>query len=261
MIKKIAVPFLLVLTVLCSASCEKEESSNDNVQLNVENEAVFLMIDEESIDNGNQPNSFSETDVNDQLATVGQRRVLDYFQKNIGKNIDLFTGQVGDEGWHAKRSIPSTWVSAGPTQNGARNFLQAGPGLGSGTPDDNREVLLDKVSNVTPLRATALAMLVGKTVLAVVYDGDVNINYSPLSGNLMGANLGVVAFDVIKVTERKDASTSSLPRVTVTIRNVNEITQRSLVLFANAPVPSSSSEPFDKAPPATAPAIQTIPAQ
>jgi hypothetical protein len=261
MIKKIAVPFLLVLTVFCSASCEKEESSNDKVELNVENEAVFLVIDEESIDNGNEPNSFSETDVNDQLATVGQRKVLDYFQRNTGKTIDLFTGQVGDEGWHAKRSIPSTWISAGPTQNGARNFLQAGPGLGSGTRDDNKEVLLDKIPNVTPLRATALTMLVGKTVLAVVYDGDLSINYSPLNGNLMGANLGVVAFDVIKVTERKDGSTSSLPRVTVTVRNASEISQRNLVLFANAPVPSSSSEPFDKVPPATAPAIQTVTAQ
>ncbi len=261
MIKKIAPHLVFFLTVFCAASCDKEESSNSNVELNKENEAVFLIIDEESIDNGNQPNSFSETDVNDQLATVGQRRVLDYFQKNVGKSIDLFTGQVGDEGWHAKRSIPSTWIPVGPTQNGARNFLQAGPGLGSGTRDDNKEVLLDKIPNVTPLRATALAMLVGKTVLAVVYDGDVNINYSPLTGNLMGANLGVVAFDVIKVTERKDASTSSLPRITVVIRNVNEITPRSLVLFANAPVPSSSSEPFDKVPPATAPTIQTVAAQ
>jgi hypothetical protein len=104
-------------------------------------------------------------------------------------------------------------------------------------------------------------MLVGKTVLAVVYDGDLSINYSPLNGNLMGANLGVVAFDVIKVTERKDGSTSSLPRVTVTVRNASEISQRNLVLFANAPVPSSSSEPFDKVPPATAPAIQTVTAQ
>lgn len=261
MIKKIALPFVLFLTVFCNVSCDKEESSNDNVELNNENEAVFLIIDEESIDNGNQPNGFSETDVNDQLAAVGQRKVLDFFQKNIGNTIDLFTGQVGDEGWYAKRTIPSTWISAGPTQNGARNFLQAGPGLGAGSPDDNKEVLLDKIPDVTPLRATALTMLTGKTVLAVVYDGDLSINYSPLIGNLMGANLGLVAFDVIKVTERTDASTSSLPRVTVRIRNTGEIAKRSLVLFGNAPVPSSSSEPFDKAPPASAQPIQTVPAR
>lgn len=261
MIKKIAIPFLLLLAVFCIVSCDKDESSSGNVELNNENEAVFLIIDEESIDNGNQPNNFSETDVNDQLASVGQRRVLEYFQKNIGKTIDLFTGQVGDEGWYAKRTIPSTWISAGPTQNGARNFLQAGPGLGSGSPDDNKEVLLDKIPDVTPLRATALTMLKGKTILAVVYDGDLSINYSPLNGNLMGANLGIVAFDVIEVRERTDGSTSSLPRVTIRIRNANEIAQRSLVLFANAPVPGSSSEPFDIAPPFSAQAIQTVPAQ
>jgi hypothetical protein len=270
MIKEIAVPFVLFLSVFFMASCDKEESltkeensTNDIVEPNNENEAVFLIIDEESIDNGNEPNNFSETDVNDQLANVGQRKVLDYFQKNIGKTIDLFTGQVGDEGWYAKRAIPSTWISAGPTQNGARNFLQAGPGLGSGSgsSDDNKEVLLDKIAQVTPLRATALTMLKGKTVLAVVYDGDISVNYSPLNGNLMGENLGIVAFDVIKVTERKDGSTSSLPRVTVRIRNADEIVQRNLALFANAPVPSSSSEPFDIAPPGTVQAIQTSPAQ
>ncbi len=261
MIKKIVFPIVVLLTVFCIVSCDKDESSNGSVELNNENEAVFLIIDEESIDNGNEPNNFSETDVNDQLATVGQRRVLDYFQKNIGNSIDLFTGQVGDEGWYAKRAIPSTWISAGPTQNGARNFLQAGPGLGSGSPDDNKEVLLDKISDLTPLRATALTMLKGKTVLAVVYDGDISINYSPLSGNLMGANLGIVAFDVLEVKERKDGSTSSLPRVTVRIRNANEIALRNLALFSNAPVPSSSSEPFDIAPPAAAQTIQTVPAQ
>jgi hypothetical protein len=31
----------------------------------------------------------------------------------------------------------------------------------------------------------------------VVYDGNIGINYSPLTGNLMGANLGIVAFDVL----------------------------------------------------------------
>jgi hypothetical protein len=217
--------------------------------------AAVLVIDEDSIDNGNPPNSFSDVDVNDQIAEVGERRTLRYFRENVGREIVLYTGDVGDEGWHALKTIPSSWIDAGPTSNGTRNFLEAGPGLGSGTPDDDREVLLDKIPNVTPLRATGQAMLIGSTVLAVVYDGDVGINYSPLKGNLMGANLGLVAFDVLEVRERLDGSTGSLPKVTVRIRDVAEVSGGPLALFANAPVPRSSSEPYDVAPPeAPAPA-------
>jgi hypothetical protein len=33
---------------------------------------VLMVIDQSSIDNGNKPNNFSETDVNDQIASVGK---------------------------------------------------------------------------------------------------------------------------------------------------------------------------------------------
>lgn len=135
--------------------------------------------------------------------------------------------------------------------NGAQNYLAAGPGLGSG--NDDREALLDKIPNVTPLRATGLKMLVGETVLALVYDSDISTNYSPLNGNLMGANLGLVAFDVLEVTERTDGSSGSLPRVKIRIRSVQDAQSVPLTIFSNAPVPLSSSEPFDIKPPATAP--------
>lgn len=217
---------------------------------------VFLVIDEDSIDNGNPPNDFSETDVNDDIAAIGQRQPLRVFQANIGATIDLFTGQVGDEGWFALQTVPSSWRSAGPTGNGLRNYLLAGPGLGSG---DGPEVLLDEIPDVTPLRATGLAMLIGQTVCAVVYDSDVSINYAPLEGNLQGANLGTVAFDVLAVTERTDGSSSDLPRVGIRIRDAASCDEP-LVLFSNAPVPSSSSEPFDIAPPASPPAAQFSPA-
>jgi len=210
--------------------------------------AVFLVIDEDSIDNGNPPNGFSDVDVNDQIAEVGVRRPLRFFQNNVGRTIDLYTGEVGDEGWHALRTIPDSWREAGPTGNGTRNFLTPGPGLGAGTPDDDREVLLDKIPDVTPLRATGLSMLVGHTVLAVVYDSDVSINYSPLNGNLMGANLGIVAFEVLEVRERRDASDSSLPSVTIRILDASSVSEGELALFANAPVPRSSSDPFDVVP-------------
>jgi len=178
--KKAAQVFVCTLLMGSLLSCQKEvisetssTSPDNNITLEqpnaAANESVFIVIDEESIDNGNQPNNFSETDVNDQLARVGLRQTLRYFRDNVGREITLFTGEVGDEGWHALTTIPNSWKTAGPTTNGSRNFLQAGPGLGGG--NDDQEVLLDKIPNLTPLRAKGLKMLTGKTVLAVVYDG------------------------------------------------------------------------------------------
>lgn len=215
-------------------------------------EAILLAIDEESIDNGNPPNNFSETDVNDQIASLSQRQTLRYFRENTGRTITLYSGEVGDEGWHAIKTIPASWISAGPTGNGARNYLAAGPGLGSG---EGPEVLLDKIPNVTPLRARGLKMLTGKTILAVVYDGDVSINYGPLNGSLKGETLGLVALEVVSVVKRTDGSSGSLPKVTVKIVRVDDAGAAALKLFNNAPVPRSSSEPYDINPPANIPAI------
>ncbi len=249
----LAIPFLL-------SHCEQDDYSTSVDNDDDPTSAIFLVIDEESIDNGNPPNDFSETDVNDQLAEVGLRRTLRFFEDNVDKVIDLYTGQVGDEGWFALKTIPNTWKSAGPTDNGTRNFIAPGPGLGAPNPDDDREVLLDEIPRVTPLRATGLAMLKGKTILAVVYDSDISINYSPLEGNLMGANLGLVAFEVLEVRERTDGSTSDLPVVTIRIKDVDEVRDLALRLFSNAPEPSSSSEPFDIDPSGVSQGANTVPA-
>jgi len=247
-------------------SCQKDTSAIDGTQTSEETivpeaennlvptaESILLAIDEESIDNGNQPNNFSAIDVNDQIASLKQRNTLKFFRDNVGRTITLFSGEVGDEGWHALKTIPSSWRTAGPTTNGSRNYLAAGPGLGSG---ENPEVLLDNIPNVTPLRARGLKMLIGKTVLAVVYDGDVATNYSPLKGSLKGETLGLVALRVVSVTKRTDGSSGSLPKVSVLIENVDNAKAAALKLFSNAPVPRSSSEPFDINPPATIPAIR-----
>ncbi|MCC5936313.1 MAG: hypothetical protein JJU34_03425 [Lunatimonas sp.] len=249
-------PFLLFIPLLALGifACETDDDPRPIDSEN--NRAVFILIDEESIDNGNEPNNFSAQDVNDQLADVGLRTTLRYFESNVGREITLYTGQVGDEGWFALKTIPTSWIEAGPTDNGLRNYLAPGPGLGASVPDDDREVLLDEVPNVTPLRATGLAMLVGQTVFAVVYDSDISINYSPLEGNLQGANLGVVAFDVLEVRERTDGSSSSLPRVTIRIQDADRVRELPLHLFVNAPVPSSSSEPMDIRPPSSVPALE-----
>jgi hypothetical protein len=250
-IKSAALTLSALLLIFTQQACE-----DDTQLVEFSGSPVFLVIDEESIDNGNEPNNFSGTDVNDQLAEVGVRTPLKYFQDNIGKEIYLYTGEVGDEGWHALKTIPSSWISAGPTTNGLQNYLAAGPGLGGG--EDNREILLDEIEKVIPLRAEGITMLKGQTILAIVYDSDISINYSPIKGNLMGANLGTVAFDVLGVTKRTDGSDSSLPRVKIKIRDVTEVRQLNPVLFSNAPEPESSSEPFDITPPTNAQPISVV---
>jgi hypothetical protein len=216
-------------------------------------EPVMLLIDEESIDNGNLPNNFSGADVNDPDARVGLRSELAFFRANPGKIISLFTGEVGDEGWFALPAVPSAWITAGPSTNGLRNLLLAGPGLGGGT--DNQEILLDKIPSVTPLRAKGLTMLKGKTVIALVQDGDIGMNYGPLNGNLMGANLGLVAFEVLEIRRRTGGSSGSLPEMVVRILPASSLVNGTLKLFSNPPQPVSSSEPYDIDPPAAAPPI------
>jgi hypothetical protein len=79
-----------------------------------------------------------------------------------------------------------------------------------------------------------------------------------MSGNLQGANLGVVALEVLSVTKRTDGSSGSLPKISVKIKDVEAAKAAQLKLFANAPIPKSSSEPFDINPPATTPAIRLV---
>lgn len=209
-------------------------------------ESVFLVIDSDSISNGDPPNFFSAVDVNDQLATVGLRATLPAFSgAKIGTQIELWTGTVGDEGFFALKSIPGLWNLAGPTTDGLQNFILAGPGLGSG-PDP--EILLDNVSSVTPLRATGLSQLKGKTVCAIVYDGDIAVNYNPLTASLKGANLGIVAFKVLQVTQLTGQSSGSLPKVLIEIVDPVAAFAGPMTFLSSAPEPISSSIPFDIVP-------------
>ena len=207
--------------------------------------AALLVIDEDSIDNGNPPNFFTAQAVNDDIAKIGQRKQLRFFEQNVGARITLHTGQVGDEGWFALKTVPQSWVSAGPTSDGLRNYLVAGPGLGSKNAFGDRESRLDKVPDVTPLRAAGLRMLVGRDVCAVVYDSDVSINYDPLNGSLKGANLGVVAFRVLAAHRLFGYSSSSLPQVEIEILDAFQVCMGPLTPFIDAPAPISSSLPFD----------------
>jgi hypothetical protein len=222
----------------------------------------LLMIDESSIDNGIAPNSFSPTDVNDELAALALRTPLAAFDgANVGRTYMLHTGDVGDEGWFAPKTIPDTWTAAGPTVDGVRNFVgnprapyphNVGPGLGTADAKGDRESLLDKVPDVTPLRATALGMLAEEKAVfcAVVYDSAIDVNYGPLSGTLKGRNLGTVALRVLSSDPLVGHSSGALPRVEVEVLDAGTVCEDELRLFTDAPEPQSSSEPYDTGRPA-----------
>ena len=242
----------------------------------IDEDALFLVIDEDGIDNGprywlNSATSFTQStiktwstnDVNDDRPGLAQRLQLRWFAQNVGSTFWFFTGQVGDEGWFAPTFIPPSWASAGPGADGLKNFLGdptqpgaspkhlVGPGLGTGS---DPEKLLDKVPHVIPLRAEGLYGLIGKTVCALVWDSDIGLNYDHdkpelgINGSLKGEKLGVVAFDVLDVVYLPRFSSSTLPRVQVTVRNADEVCGRALALYTNAPKPRSSSEPMDVRP-------------
>ena len=243
---------VVVLSALILASTAVNATNGEGV--------CVLVIDEDSIDNGNpysidnSLNFFSDWDVNDDIVDIGLREQLRYFAAEVGKNITLYTGEVGDEGWFAPETILETWNATGPTSDGLQNYLGVnnlvGPGLGTG---DDPEALLDKIPDVIPLRADGLKMLEGQTICAVVYDSDVSTNYNEddgiiqLDGSIKGDNLGIVAFKVIGVSQLYGYSSSSLPEVTIKIMDADKVCGGNLTLF-NVPDSPTSSEPFDIVP-------------
>ena len=90
-------------------------------------------------------------------------------------------------------------------------------------------------------------MLEGSCICAVVYDSDISINYNPLNGSLKGANLGIVAFEVLDVTQLTGQSSGSLPKVEIRILDADDVCAAPLTLF-DAPAPISSSVPHDVIP-------------
>jgi hypothetical protein len=229
---------------------------------------IFLIIDEDALDNGLQFNSagggiipggpqfFSDWDVNDDISSETQRSVLRYFQSHIGSTITIMSGETGDEGWFAPNCIPAKWISSysymdntcltgSEQQNAIRNYL----GL-NGTSAIPSQQRLDKIPDVRPLRALGLNRLIGKVVYAVVYDSDLSINYdhgTPLgvNGNLQGETLGVVVFRVNEVRTLNNFSSSTLPEVQITILDPASYSYSNFMLLS-APVPASSSVPNDR---------------
>ncbi|MDQ3949271.1 MAG: hypothetical protein M3282_02910, partial [Gemmatimonadota bacterium] len=212
--------------------------------------AVLIVLDRDAIDNGTAPNSFTAADVNDDIAAVGQRRQLRLFAANVGRALTLHSGTVGNEGFFALRSVPTSWASAGPTTDGLQNYVQSGPGLGA--PDRTtgwKESLLDRVSDAVPLRATGLKLLVGRSVCAIVMDEDSwPRTFQPPVLNLKGPNLGIVAFQVTSVTRFTGGTASSLPNVAMTVLDATQVCGGQLAPLPDAPVLTSWSSPADVVP-------------
>ncbi|MFO7916333.1 MAG: hypothetical protein R6U43_11675 [Candidatus Krumholzibacteriales bacterium] len=231
----------------------------------------FLIIDEDGLDNGlyynsaggpitpDGPDFFSEQDVNDDMSDETQRQVLRYFQSNTGRTITVMTGQTGDEGWFAPNCIPAKWICGyGYEDNTCLDGLEMQKAVRNyfginGTDSIPSQERLDKIPDVRPLRALGINRLIGRIVVAVVYDSDVSINYdfdSPLgvNGNLQGETLGIVAFRVEEARTLNDFSDSTLPEVVITILDVSMYRNAPLKLLG-APIPASSSVPNDRYPP------------
>jgi len=210
---------------------------------------ALLVIDKDGIDDKRPPNFFSETQVNDDVAALGVRAQLRFFRDQIGQTITLPAGAVGDEGWFALKTIPQSWAQAG----GAAGFVGnpaanpedpapqgTGPGLGAPDANGDPDSLLKNVPDVTPLRATALNNLIGREVCAVVYDNQVGINQDMRTGDLRGANLGTVAFQVVALTPSTDPSSSSLPNVQVRIRDARTMCRGPFALLTDAEAPAGA---------------------
>jgi len=189
----------------------------------------LLLIDEDSIDNSSPAilelaaeNACGGGDpavcVNDPLADPGVRDPLNVLPGTIlgighpgGTSAMLFTGQTADEGWWMVPTIPASWVAAGPTGDGALNYVLAkAAGFGN-----DGEFLLDQIPDVNPLDAAELESLVGQTFCAVVYDSDISFNNPPPLGNLQGATLGILALKVLAVGVDPDGSV--LPDITIEV--------------------------------------------
>ena len=200
---------------------------------------------------------FTEAEVDDGAPAHGKRTPLPFFTDNIGATVTLFTGAVGSEAWHTPKTIPASWAAAGPTLDGLRNYIgnpslpaphNVGPGLGTEGPggvpafDD----LLIAVPDVTPLRATGLKLLEGRTVCAVLLESSVSSNYMPQTGGLEGLYQGTLAFEVLEVTDSvPPLSDPALPKVKIKVLDPTVACELESQLFTEAPDLVDSSNPND----------------
>jgi hypothetical protein len=208
-----------------------------------------MVLDRDALSPGR--NRFSEADLSCSRKRVGNRATIDWFSRNIGQEVTLTAGEVGNEGWFAFSSVRIAWKSAGPDhEDGLRNYLDAGAGLGSPDKSGKKETLLDRVSGLVPLRATGLARLEGRSVCALVLDGDVRMSYAPPLGDLRGDYLGKAAFLILSVDDKARRSGGELPQVRVRVLDAEAVCADPLSMFDEAPPTVSAQEPRDAERPA-----------
>jgi hypothetical protein len=198
-----------------------------------EQTATLIVLDRDALDPGPPPHAIPAEAVNDLIATVGLRDQLPYFRTNAGLPLTLRGGQNGNDGWFALTSVPATWASESGADDGLQNYALAGPGLGSPDANGSRDSQLTFVPDVQPLRKAGLKLLVGGAVCAVVYDEDVKTIDGPAPvANLSGANLGVIAFQVLSID---DSDGSEWPQVQVRILDAKQVCGGALSTLSQAP--------------------------
>jgi hypothetical protein len=197
-----------------------------------EEPAVLLVLDKDAVDYGPPPHLIPLDGVDSINSKVGLRDEMAYFSGHVDQVVILPSGQNGNPGWFALRSVPAAWATEPGAADGLNNFALAGPGLGSPDESGDRESLLADVPNVASLRANGLAQLSGKHVCAIVYATDIAIGAGTSSASLKGENFGVIAFKVLTLLPADDGA---FPNVQVQVLDGHEVCSGTLAPFADAP--------------------------
>lgn len=197
---------------------------------------TLLALDKSVIAAEQPPIFFAPGDINADIAAVGLRDPLAYFANHVGDHVTLPGGTSGNAGWFALKATPASWVSVPGVDDAVRNFLLAGPGLGSPDAGGDPESLLDSVQGVTPLHEAGLQMLIGRQVCGVVYANEIEWSFGAAGTTLRGPNLGLAAFNVVGITS---TSAETLPSVEVEILDANQTCAGELTLLTGAPDPDA----------------------
>ena len=191
--------------------------------------ATVLLLDRNAIQANLAPNFMPAVDINVNIADVGVRDALPFFNIRPGQQLTLPGGTTGHEGWFAIAAVPAPWVPNADT-DGLENFLYAGPGLGSPDATGSRITLLGTRPEVVPLGPSGLQQLAGRTICAVAYSGE--LPRSTAGVTLSGPTLGILAYSVDAVA---GGGGSTLPSVVVTVRETRQVCGGALAPMADAP--------------------------
>lgn len=158
---------------------------------------MLVLMDQNAIVANQAPNMFVPSDINQTIAAAGVRDELPAFVRLRGQVLTLPGGVAAHEGWFAPTALPSNWASTSGANDAVQNFLLAGAGLGSPDATGNRTSLLGSVAGLKPLHVTDMQSLVGVSVCAVAFAGEIPWNQNGTS--LKGGTLGILAFSVVSV--------------------------------------------------------------